>query len=187
MFSRFKSALTAAAFVLAGLSAPAHANVVYNFDFTPASGGGATSGQLVLNLPTVAAVANIPFGSIAPYLVDLTFTENGHSFTITPANLASGSQFQTGAGGVVFTLTSEQNFANPTPTLEIFTSSWQVHSGLDGGTLNQGNFTLEAPVLAAPAVPEPSTWAMMILGFLGVGFMAYRRRSNSPALRLRLA
>jgi hypothetical protein len=26
------------------------------------------------------------------------------------------------------------------------------------------------------AVPEPSTWAMMILGFLGVGFMAYRRR-----------
>jgi hypothetical protein len=30
----------------------------------------------------------------------------------------------------------------------------------------------------APAVPEPSTWAMMILGFAGVGFMAYRRRSN---------
>jgi hypothetical protein len=28
------------------------------------------------------------------------------------------------------------------------------------------------------AVPEPSTWAMMILGFAGVGFMAYRRRSR---------
>jgi hypothetical protein len=26
------------------------------------------------------------------------------------------------------------------------------------------------------AVPEPSTWAMMILGFLGVGFMAYRKK-----------
>jgi hypothetical protein len=25
-------------------------------------------------------------------------------------------------------------------------------------------------------VPEPSTWAMMILGFSGVGFMAYRRK-----------
>ena len=25
------------------------------------------------------------------------------------------------------------------------------------------------------AVPEPSTWAMMILGFAGIGFMAYRR------------
>ena len=33
----------------------------------------------------------------------------------------------------------------------------------------------------APAVPEPSTWAMMILGFAGVGFMAYRRKSK-PAL-----
>jgi hypothetical protein len=33
------------------------------------------------------------------------------------------------------------------------------------------------------AVPEPSTWAMMILGFLGVGFMAYRRK-NEGSLRL---
>ena len=33
------------------------------------------------------------------------------------------------------------------------------------------------------AVPEPSTWAMMILGFAGVGFMAYRRR-NQVSLRL---
>ena len=26
------------------------------------------------------------------------------------------------------------------------------------------------------SVPEPSTWAMMILGFAGVGYMTYRRR-----------
>jgi hypothetical protein len=32
------------------------------------------------------------------------------------------------------------------------------------------------------AVPEPSTWAMMLLGFAGVGFMAYRRKSK-PASR----
>ena len=31
------------------------------------------------------------------------------------------------------------------------------------------------------AVPEPSTWAMMLLGFVGLGFMAYRRKSK-PAL-----
>jgi len=31
------------------------------------------------------------------------------------------------------------------------------------------------------AVPEPSTWAMVILGFAGIGFMAYRRK-NKPAL-----
>jgi PEP-CTERM motif len=28
------------------------------------------------------------------------------------------------------------------------------------------------------AVPEPSTWAMVILGFAGVSFMAYRRKSK---------
>jgi hypothetical protein len=33
----------------------------------------------------------------------------------------------------------------------------------------------------ADAVPEPSTWAMMVLGFAGVGFMAYRHKSK-PAL-----
>ena len=32
---------------------------------------------------------------------------------------------------------------------------------------------------AVGAVPEPSTWAMMILGFAGLGFMAYRRRRNA--------
>jgi hypothetical protein len=33
------------------------------------------------------------------------------------------------------------------------------------------------------AVPEPSTWAMMILGFMGIGFVAYRRKSQT-SLRL---
>jgi PEP-CTERM motif len=32
------------------------------------------------------------------------------------------------------------------------------------------------------AVPEPSTWGMMILGFMGVGFMAYRRKAK-PGFR----
>jgi hypothetical protein len=31
------------------------------------------------------------------------------------------------------------------------------------------------------AVPEPSTWAMLLLGFAGIGFTAYRRK-NKPAL-----
>jgi PEP-CTERM motif-containing protein len=31
------------------------------------------------------------------------------------------------------------------------------------------------------SIPEPSTWAMMLLGFAGIGFLAYRR-SSKPAL-----
>jgi hypothetical protein len=34
------------------------------------------------------------------------------------------------------------------------------------------------------AVPEPSTWAMMILGFAGVGFVTYRQRKSRPSPRL---
>jgi hypothetical protein len=35
------------------------------------------------------------------------------------------------------------------------------------------------------SVPEPATWAMMVLGFFGVGFMAYRRKSqNILSLRI---
>jgi hypothetical protein len=33
-------------------------------------------------------------------------------------------------------------------------------------------------------VPEPSAWAMMILGFAGVGFMAYRRKQSEQAFRI---
>ncbi len=46
----------------------------------------------------------------------------------------------------------------------------------DAGTLIRG--VAFAPVAD---VPESSTWAMMILGFAGVGFMSYRRKSK-PAL-----
>jgi fibronectin-binding autotransporter adhesin len=44
-----------------------------------------------------------------------------------------------------------------------------------------GPKSLGSPV---PGVPETSTWAMMILGFLGVGFVAYRRKSNMMNFRI---
>jgi hypothetical protein len=36
--------------------------------------------------------------------------------------------------------------------------------------------------LIATAVPEPSTWAMLLIGFGGLGFMAYLRRRPSKAI-----
>jgi hypothetical protein len=39
-------------------------------------------------------------------------------------------------------------------------------------------------LIFSPAVPEASTWAMMILGFAGVGFMAYRRKNQGSAFRI---
>jgi hypothetical protein len=48
----------------------------------------------------------------------------------------------------------------------------------DAGQLIEAQFDFS---LVEGGVPEPSTWTMMILG-LGVGFMAYRRKSR-PRLR----
>jgi hypothetical protein len=31
-------------------------------------------------------------------------------------------------------------------------------------------------------VPEPSTWALMGLGFAGLGFAAYRRKKNASVV-----
>ena len=42
-----------------------------------------------------------------------------------------------------------------------------------------GFSAISEPEKAPAAVPEPSTWAMMVLGFAGVGFMIYRRRREA--------
>ena len=49
-------------------------------------------------------------------------------------------------------------------------------SNASGGNNLAGQFEIAA------AVPEPSTWAMMILGFCGLGVMTYRRKQKGSAL-----
>ena len=49
-------------------------------------------------------------------------------------------------------------------------------SNPEGGT---STLYITADFTSVAAVPEASTWAMMILGFAGVGFMAYRRKSQA--------
>lgn len=55
-----------------------------------------------------------------------------------------------------------------------FTYTGQGSTGSD--------FALDDVSIAA--IPEASTWAMMILGFAGIGFMAYRRKSQGSAFRI---
>jgi hypothetical protein len=50
-------------------------------------------------------------------------------------------------------------------------------SGLPGF---EGPIRDEIFVQVGSGVPEPSTWAMMILGFAGLGFISYRRK-NRPS------
>ena len=46
--------------------------------------------------------------------------------------------------------------------------------GAESGNLTTGGITL-----MASSVPEPSTWAMMILGFCGLGWLGYRRAGRA--------
>ena len=69
-------------------------------------------------------------------------------------------------------------------TLNFLTTGGQLSfADLVGGNNNIGNI-LDNVSLSTAAVPESSTWAMMVLGLFSVGFLAYRRKSDVARLRL---
>jgi hypothetical protein len=53
---------------------------------------------------------------------------------------------------------------------------WTWGSGVDADSL-----TINI-VASPPPVPEPSTWAMMLIGFAGLGYAGYRTSRKSAAL-----
>jgi len=67
-------------------------------------------------------------------------------------------------------------------TTNTVTSSRQ-YSGPNGPTGNLRTGLITGFNEHVAAVPEPSTWAMMILGFVGVGFLTYRRGYGANAAR----
>jgi PEP-CTERM motif len=44
------------------------------------------------------------------------------------------------------------------------------------------NGEIRSGTLTIAAVPEPSTWAMLLIGFAGIGFMAYRRKNKAALM-----
>jgi hypothetical protein len=58
------------------------------------------------------------------------------------------------------------------------TSASEVLSFLATGNLPVPPFALVSDVSLTAAVPELSTWAMMLVGFAGLGFVGYRRGKN---------
>jgi hypothetical protein len=87
-------------------------------------------------------------------------------------------------------ITATASFADPqNPNREVRLDMYTINFG-NIGTLNSidliGNNAANGEpfiagltgALVTSAVPEQSTWAMMILGFCGLGFMAYRRKDK---------
>jgi fibronectin-binding autotransporter adhesin len=139
-----------------------------------AVGGNEFSGGTTINFASAHNIFGLYWGSVDSYNT-IIFENNGVALaggTFTGADVAplvaSGNQGSlTSNGFVTFSGLGSFNqvvLLSTTPNFEID----NLETNLVTGT---------------PTVPETSTWAMMILGFLGVGFMAYRRR-NQMVFRL---
>jgi hypothetical protein len=110
---------------------------------------------------------------------------NGNNFTATTSGLSFN--FSSNSGGNLLLFNTDGGGFNDVCFNDKSESCSDNRSavGLTVGNQDIGaNFISETGTFefgVASGVPEPSTWAMMILGFTGIGFMAYRRRSK-PAL-----
>lgn len=78
-----------------------------------------------------------------------------------------------------FSTPNDQNFLLHSFSVTLLASNTLVFQGL---ATTDSTVFLDQVNLSA--VPEPSTWAMMLLGFVGMGFMAYRRRPTNASFRL---
>ena len=93
---------------------------------------------------------------------------------ISPTNaLFTGNALSTEAFSAIGT-NVQTAFGNAGTGPFSMTELYTIHSTGVGSALSTINIS---------AVPEASTWAMMILGFMGVGFMAYRRRDKGTGFR----
>jgi hypothetical protein len=164
--------------VAALFSAPAEASTVtYDLNF-----GGGETGSLVLNLasaPTGTFTGSSLTTFLASSFVSLDATLQNQPFDITVANSASFFKLAFSNTGALTDIGA--SITTPADTLTYSISGLTFAVDNPGGhQIDGGAFTVSSPIIAG-AVPEPSTWAMLLLGFIGIGSMAYRRRSK-PAL-----
>jgi hypothetical protein len=183
MFRLIKSAGLAAT-LLVSASKLACADVVYDYtgqDFTtvasPYSTADRITGSFTVSTPFPANATNLPLA-----VTSFSFSDGVQTITNLNSDLSSDH----------FSIWTDSTGAITGWTISVF---GEIQVGEVQGSiniLNDPNFptvedtgfsgrasgeALAAGTLVA-AVPEPSTWAMMILGFVGLGFMAYRRKSS---------
>jgi hypothetical protein len=164
------SAIPSQAYVINPLSADLGPNPSALFSIsglTPGSfdvGFAFTLSQPVTDLSLFKASLTDSSGSVAGLTLDLWSGSIGGSLiSFDTGHLNNGSQ----SANVASTVPDGSYFIEILGTVPV---------GQDVSLLVNGN-TFTA------AIPEPSTWAMMVLGFLGVGFLAYRRKAQGVAFR----
>jgi PEP-CTERM motif len=110
------------------------------------------------------------YTAIAASIWYLEYNTNGNSLSVT-GDTAVGSALAGDPSGATGLIAADLAYAAANAT--------DYSIGLYPGTIGQGftgtgqGFTL--------GVPEPSTWAMMLIGFAGLGFAGYRRGKAKAA------
>jgi hypothetical protein len=147
-------------------------------------------------LGSSGATVNLPSPLVAGLLVTISGASSGNGtfgdfaflYFYTPSSadnldlsknligqtLANGCSFGTSTGACGNGNSGDFNIFGNGPPAPYGTWFFQLQT--DNGF---GDKLLLTSITAT--VPEPSTWAMMILGFAGIGYMAYRRK-NKPSL-----
>lgn len=190
-----------------GLSDPtagqvsAVAPTTYTFD----GGGTAPFSGSVTNFSTsVFNVAAAPFGDSTPF-VSVGSVPPGSNSSPQSASVSFGSGVT--YVGLYWGSVDAYNsitFYNGATELGTFTGS-QVRDPANGfqgdtGSVYTNFFSNGGPLITSAtftttgvafeidnltaAVPEPATWALMLLGFAGLGFMGYRGRRPNASFRL---
>jgi len=179
MLTKLNGAMAAGLTAAALLSTPANATVTYDLNF-----GGGETGSLVLNLssaPTGSFTGSTLTTFLANSFVSLDATLQNQPFDILFANRADITKLVFSGTGALTDIGASITISSPADTLTYSTSGLTFAVDNPGGhQIDGGTFTVSSPIIAG-AVPEPSTWAMLLLGFIGIGSMAYRRKSK-PAL-----
>jgi len=143
--------------------------------------------------------AVVTVGSAAP--TTITPGTNGHDWVYIPPSPSNWIQAQVGgtqSSGVFAYINSDIYVPNPTLNANQTYSSadfgastsgliqWDVSSpSSPSGQLETALFldpsslTIAVDEKVAP-VPEPSTWAMILIGFCGLGWLSYWRKNGAP-------
>jgi PEP-CTERM motif len=103
------------------------------------------------------------------------WTAGADVFTETLDTVVSINRMTTNAITVVFTgtLSDTANFFTDAPATLILSVN-QARGAISAGFTN----TATTGGTRSTPTPEPSTWVMMALGFVGLGYAAVRRRSK---------
>jgi hypothetical protein len=69
-----------------------------------------------------------------------------------------------------------------TDAIAIDFSGFPLGLNLVNGSIDIAQSSASIDVSSTPVVPETSTWAMMLLGFAGLGYAGYRRARSGRTL-----